>query len=68
MLKRNTYLLNIHIQLLGHMIKGVLAGQANRTLKKNEKQKNMEVEKFELVQFTTYLRCICSRKSSLHAQ
>ena len=39
MLKRNTYLLNIHIQLLYQMIKDVLAHQANRTFEKKTKTK-----------------------------
>lgn len=69
MLKRNTYLLNIHIQLLYQMIKDVLTHQANRTFKeKKQKQKNKELEKFELIQFTAYLRHVFNQKSSLCKQ
>lgn len=48
------------------MIKDVLAGQVNRTFKKPKK--TMELEKFELVQFTAYLRHVFNQKSSLHKQ
>lgn len=47
------------------MIKDVLAGQVNRTFKKPKK--NMELEKFELVQFTAYFN-VFNQKSSLHKQ
>ena len=51
------------------MIKDVLAGQVNRTFKNPKKNtKNMELEKFELVQFTAYLGHVFNQKSSLHKQ
>lgn len=64
-LKKNAFLLNIHIQPLDQMIKDVQAGQDNTTCKG---KKNTELEKFELVQSAACLRHVFSQKSSLHKQ